>query len=988
MNVSRSGLIMVLAAVSTAVLLLVGSPFLRILAGGALFLLLPGCLLVEVILPRPADWLERVLMSLGAGYVFSTLLLLLLHFLPGAITLSMLVVALDASLVVLAVASFLSSRRESPSGAWHLQSARHLDVKHRTIVYITLLVILVFFFRFANLGYSEYQGDEVDVTSRSLAIIFGQDEALFTHRKGPVEIVVATAFALFSGGFDEFALRFPFALASALAVLVTFALARRIAGDEVAFLAGALLTLEGFFLGFSRLVQYQGIVALMLTLSLYCFYRLREGAWHFQSARHLISCRYQLLGVAFLTFGLLTHYESALIALPILFLCWRKGYDFFRKRKGLLLLSLGLAAFILCAYYLPFVLSPYFADIFSEYSGHRVSLERAPFNNLALYFSSQIVYNSTCYVAFMFLALIFFCAGELRRAWEKAWLWVVPSLLFVAGLMVSTFFPDALLLGGRHCNVLLFLPLVGLLWFAPGLKDGTRIIFLWFFAYFITYAFLFREPGFHYYCLSPAWAILAAMGVASLLEKLTRISVADFTDWVVEKKSLAWATKPPGLLLAVVGIIYLFFAFYTLTIFVRSDVEYILAFPQHRNPLYWTPHDELPRIGLFGFPHQSGWKVIGYLYRDGVLRGDYDTNEGPETKAWYTRQTLPLAGRPKYFLEVKHSTRRKYQDQIPPDLEEEYALVGRVLVGGQPRMWIYQAVGSNDLSRYYEGAGEPVDYRAEDYQERYNAAFSLAHRRLWSHYDVTGDVTEPVLRQMAAFLQAACGEDEAVILPAHFDLLDYYWRRDDVPLYTPSEEEGGFEEALDRALALHPRVYAIHRSDDLIHHYRELAGRRFGGLYLALYAKEVPGTLGVPGTLVGYLEGYRLGSSIELLAYELNPSTVGPGQTLRLTLYWSAWEGIEDAQEDYTVFVHLIDQEGQTWSQQDRQPHKPTSRWVEGEVIKDEFALFVADDTPPGQYRLEVGLYDWRTGNRLEVFLNGQRVEEDRILLPQRITIK
>ncbi len=984
--------LLVLAAVSTAVLLLGAPPFLGILAGGALFLLLPGCLLAEAILPRPADWLERVLISLGAGYVFSTLLLLFLHFLPGAITLPMLVIALDVSIVVLAVVSFLSSSRHgfpsqisrtglrshaplkpaarpenaertsrAASDAWDNMAQSVTSVtkirvgwfqKRKTLILIILLVILAFFFRFANLGYSEYQGDEVDVTSRALAIILGQDEALFTHRKGPVEIVVATAFALFSGGFDEFALRFPFALASALAVLVAFALARRIAGEEVAFLAGALLTLEGFFLGFSRLVQYQGIVALMLTLALYCFYRLRESR-PLGFSKPEGSVAYQLLGVIFLTFGLLTHYESILIALPILFLCWRKGYDFFRERKGLLLISLGLAVFILCAYYLPFILSPYFAEIFSEYGGHRISLERAPFNNLALYFSSQIVYNSTWYVAFMFVALIVFCARELRRAWGEVWLWLAPTLLFVVGLMVSAFFPEALLLGGRHYNVALFLPLVGLLWLAPGLKDGIRIICLWFFAYFVTYAFLFREPGFHYYCLSPAWAILAAMGVASLLEK-------------IEKKRLAWVA---------VGILYLLFAFYTFTVFIRNDIEYILAFPQHKTPLYWMPHEELPRLGLFGFPHQSGWKVIGYLYRDGDLRGDYDTNEGPETKAWYTRDALPLTGRPKYFLKVKHSIRRKYQDQVPPDLEEEYALVGRVLVGGQPKMWIYQAVGSNDLSRYYEGAGEPVDYRAEDYQERYNAAFSLANRRLWYY-----DVAEPVLRQMAAFLQAACGEDEAVILPAHFDLLDYYWRRD-APLYTPSGEEG-FAEALARALTLHPRVYAIQRSDDLSRYYNKLAGRHFGGLFLALYAPEGP------GALVGYLEGYRLGASIEPVAYELGPSTVGPGQTVRLTLYWSAWEGIEDVQEDYTVFVHLIDDEGRTWSQQDKQPHKPTSRWIEGQVIKDEFALFVAEDAPPGEYRLEVGMYDWRTGQRLEIFLNGQRVEEDRILLPQRITVK
>jgi hypothetical protein len=85
----------------------------------------------------------------------------------------------------------------------------------------------------------------------------------------------------------------------------------------------------------------------------------------------------------------------------------------------------------------------------------------------------------------------------------------------------------------------------------------------------------------------------------------------------------------------------------------------------------------------------------------------------------------------------------------------------------------------------------------------------------------------------------------------------------------------------------------------------------------------------------------------------------------------------------YTVFTHLLDERTQIRGQQDNPPvggRYPTTLWVPGEVIVDEYAIVVQPDAPPGSYVVEVGLYDPATMQRLPV-LDPTGAVGDRILL-------
>ncbi len=126
--------------------------------------------------------------------------------------------------------------------------------------------------------------------------------------------------------------------------------------------------------------------------------------------------------------------------------------------------------------------------------------------------------------------------------------------------------------------------------------------------------------------------------------------------------------------------------------------------------------------------------------------------------------------------------------------------------------------------------------------------------------------------------------------------------------------------------------------------------------------------------------GARLGDKVTLVGYTLDATGVQPGGTLHLTLIWRCENEFET---NYTVFTHLLDHNEQVRAQQDNPPLRgtyPTTLWVRGEVVVDEYDLAVDIDAPPGEYAIEVGLYDPVTMRRLPVF-DPTGAAGDRVLL-------
>jgi len=132
--------------------------------------------------------------------------------------------------------------------------------------------------------------------------------------------------------------------------------------------------------------------------------------------------------------------------------------------------------------------------------------------------------------------------------------------------------------------------------------------------------------------------------------------------------------------------------------------------------------------------------------------------------------------------------------------------------------------------------------------------------------------------------------------------------------------------------------------------------------------------------------GANMGNHVLLLGYDAAQDSVSPGDVLEVTLYWQALKAMDTS---YKVFTHLLDSQEGIWGQKDDVPVQgtyPTTGWLPGEVITDTYAIAVRSDAPPGEYLLEVGMYDPSSGERLPVLgVDGQRAGDRVLLAPVRV---
>ena len=676
------------------------TPWLTLPAAALVYGFLPGVLVVGLVLGwrHPARWLEYLVLSAACSYALSSCLGLLVQFVPGLLTPAGLLIPLNVIFVALLLLAFMRNGTTAPQVTWRTVWA--------SLWPLLVLVSVILFFRFASLGYSEYQGDEIDVTSLARQMIAGQGDAVFLHRKGPAELVIAASYALVSEDFNEFALRFPFALASGWAILGAYALGRRVLDERKGLLAAILLALNGIFLGFSRMVQYQGAVSLMLVSAVICYY------WLNQDADARLEARLGVLGVALWGFGLLAHYEAALIGFVLALLYLEKNplkrwqWDAVRP----ILIALGATTVLLLAYYLPFTIHAQFSDTFRRYTQIRIGLDRAPFNNLGDYLTSALFYNSVYYeLAMVAGLLIAFWAGlrnvfavsasgsnghsspfsERAHRSQRYGLWLVWLLLAI-GLVVGAVAPAWLDAGGFRLPLLLVLPALILLTFSGHNPIGLRMCFLWFGVYLIAYAFLIRTPGLHYYTMLPAWALLAAWGMG----------------WVADRvRPMPWRWLGALGAVALCALVM----YYQYVLFIRSDPEYALTYPRYRYDLYWNTSSGQPDR-FFGLPHRSGWKAAGYLSQQGALAGSYRSNEKEEIISWYMGRPPASDERPSFYLIADNATEKEHNQDYPKDLlASAYREVGGIRVRDNILLHIYQLLpAAKSLGTYDDGELAPL----------------------------------------------------------------------------------------------------------------------------------------------------------------------------------------------------------------------------------------------------------------------------------------
>jgi len=130
-----------------------------------------------------------------------------------------------------------------------------------------------------------------------------------------------------------------------------------------------------------------------------------------------------------------------------------------------------------------------------------------------------------------------------------------------------------------------------------------------------------------------------------------------------------------------------------------------------------------------------------------------------------------------------------------------------------------------------------------------------------------------------------------------------------------------------------------------------------------------------------------LGNQISLLGFEA-PDRLSRGAELDVVLYW---EALRPPEEDYVVFVHLLDANGQLVANHDGPPvagRYPTTTWLPGDIVPDAVRIELDPNSPVGTYWLQAGMYRWPSLERLPVW-DSQGIEQtDRVVVLQSIEVQ
>ncbi len=128
---------------------------------------------------------------------------------------------------------------------------------------------------------------------------------------------------------------------------------------------------------------------------------------------------------------------------------------------------------------------------------------------------------------------------------------------------------------------------------------------------------------------------------------------------------------------------------------------------------------------------------------------------------------------------------------------------------------------------------------------------------------------------------------------------------------------------------------------------------------------------------------------LRLEGFELARETVARGNVVIVLTYWRA-TGKPAA--DYTFFAHLVDTSGRNVAGVDTPPRKgkaPTTQWLADQTHVEAFVIPVPREATPGAYRLELGMYESATQQRLAITdARGQPAGTALVIAPLQVVEK
>ncbi len=115
--------------------------------------------------------------------------------------------------------------------------------------------------------------------------------------------------------------------------------------------------------------------------------------------------------------------------------------------------------------------------------------------------------------------------------------------------------------------------------------------------------------------------------------------------------------------------------------------------------------------------------------------------------------------------------------------------------------------------------------------------------------------------------------------------------------------------------------------------------------------------------------------ALRLLGYQISSNVIKPGGSFVVSLYW---EVLEPPPVDYSVFIHVLNNKGELFTQYDRPAGgniTTTSTWQVGQILRDSYPVAVPQDALAGNYTVHIGMYTWPSMDRLPIVVDGEMVE-------------
>ena len=203
---------------------------------------------------------------------------------------------------------------------------------------------------------------------------------------------------------------------------------------------------------------------------------------------------------------------------------------------------------------------------------------------------------------------------------------------------------------------------------------------------------------------------------------------------------------------------------------------------------------------------------------------------------------------------------------------------------------------------------------------------------------------------------------------------DYVWTRDRFWIVRPRQPEFGGPPELEWIQFIEGKEFVETETFDSY------------SMTISLFTATSPDKRTIPPSAIALPERQPLpvtfGKTFELLDYGIDRITVRPGEEVTI---WLDWRALRPPDYDYTIYVHLYQNQQTLVGQADGYPSQlgrpiATSYWSVDTIIYDTRLLTIPTNAAAGSYQIKIGIYRQDNLQRLPALLSDSTIDDGLVL--------